>query len=46
MVFRETYTGSVRVEVGLYEANSLDRVIVADGETFVLLPSELTIAEQ
>jgi len=46
MVFREPYTGSVRVEVGLYEASSLDRVRIADGETFVLLPSELTISRR
>lgn len=44
MVFRESYTGSARIEVGLYEATSLDRVEVANGQTFVLLPSELTIS--
>jgi hypothetical protein len=46
MVFRESYTGTARVEIGLYEAASLDRVVVADGGTFFLLPSELTISRR
>jgi hypothetical protein len=44
MVFRESYTGSARIEVGLYEASSLERVRDANGQTFALLPSELTIS--
>jgi hypothetical protein len=46
MGFREAYTGSARVEVGLYDAASLNRVRGPDGQTFVLLPSELTISSQ
>ena len=44
MVFREPYTGSARVEVGLYEVTSQERVEIADGQTFVLLASEVTIS--
>ena len=44
MVFGEPYTGSARVEVGLYEVTSQERVKVSDGQTFLLLTSEVTIS--
>jgi hypothetical protein len=45
MTFRETYTGPARVEVGLYDAATLERVPTGGGETFILLPTVLTISE-
>lgn len=45
MTFRESYAGPVHIEVGLYDPVTLERVPVEDGETFVLLPTTLTILE-
>ncbi len=43
MAFREPYTGPARIEVGLYDAVTLERVATEGGETFALLPTFLTI---
>ena len=43
MAFREPYTGPARIEVGLYDAATLERVVTERGETFALLPTSLTI---
>jgi len=45
MTFREAYIGPARVEVGLYDAVTGKRVPAEGGETFVLLPTMLTILE-
>jgi len=45
MTFREAYTGPARVEVGLYDPVTGKRVPAEGGETFVLLPTMLTILE-
>lgn len=45
MTFREAYAGSARVEVGLYDSITLERVTTAAGETFIILPSPLSIEE-
>lgn len=42
----EHYTGSARLAVGLYDAATLERVVVAHGTTSVLLPSPLSVSEQ
>jgi hypothetical protein len=46
MTFREPYAGPARVEVGLYDPATMERVTVGGGETFVLLPTMLTILER
>ena len=46
MAFREPYTGQARIEVGLYDSDTLERVPTESGETFVLLPDELTVSER
>jgi 4-amino-4-deoxy-L-arabinose transferase-like glycosyltransferase len=43
MTFREAYVGAARVEVGLYDAATLERVPAEGGETFVLLPTVVTV---
>jgi len=43
MLFREPYTGPARIEVGLYDGATLERVVTERGETFVLLPASLTV---
>ncbi|MBN1953734.1 MAG: glycosyltransferase family 39 protein [Anaerolineae bacterium] len=43
LTFREAYTGSARVEVGLYDPASMVRVVVEGGADFVLLPALLTV---
>jgi len=45
MTFREPYVGPARIEVGLYDPATLERVTTERGETFVLLPTSLTILE-
>jgi mannosyltransferase len=45
MAFREPYTGPARIEVGLYDPSTMERVPVEGGETFVLLPTILTIGD-
>jgi hypothetical protein len=45
MTFREPYVGPARIEVGLYDPITLERVPVEGGETFILLPTTLTIPE-
>jgi 4-amino-4-deoxy-L-arabinose transferase-like glycosyltransferase len=45
MTFREPYTGPARIEVGLYNPTTLERVPTESGDTFVLLPTTLTILE-
>jgi hypothetical protein len=45
MTFREPYAGLARIEVGLYDPTTMERVPLASGETFVLLPTTLTIQE-
>ena len=46
MTFRESYTGPARIEVGLYNPVTLERVQTEGGETFLLLPITLTILER
>jgi 4-amino-4-deoxy-L-arabinose transferase-like glycosyltransferase len=46
MTFREPYTGTARVEVGLYDPTTSNRVSTTGGETFVILPTPLTIGEK
>jgi mannosyltransferase len=46
MTFREPYVGTARVEVGLYDPDTMERVPVEGGETFTLLPTMLTILER
>ncbi|RLC63061.1 MAG: hypothetical protein DRI48_08845, partial [Chloroflexi bacterium] len=43
MTFRETYTGPATIEVGLYDAATLERVPTVTGETRALLPSSLDV---
>jgi hypothetical protein len=45
MTFREPYTGPARIEVGLYDPTTLERVPTESGDTFVLLPTTFTILE-
>ncbi len=45
MAFRQPYAGPARIEVGLYDPLTMERVFTERGETFVLLPTELTITE-
>jgi len=45
MTFRAPYTGPARIEVGLYDPTTLERVLTESGDTFVLLPTTLTILE-
>ncbi len=46
MTFREPYVGPVRIEVGLYDPATMERVPMEEGETFVLLPTAMTILER
>ena len=46
MTFREPYIGPARIEVGLYDPVTLERVPTEEGETFILLPITLTILER
>jgi len=46
MTFREPYVGTARVEVGLYDPDTMERVPVEGGKTFTLLPTMLTISER
>ncbi|MDY6877774.1 MAG: glycosyltransferase family 39 protein [Chloroflexota bacterium] len=46
MSFREAYTGPAVIEVGLYDSTTLERVVAATGETFVILPSPLNVEGQ
>jgi hypothetical protein len=43
MTFREPYAGPGRIEIGLYDPATLERVPTANGQTFVILPTELQI---
>jgi mannosyltransferase len=43
MTFNEPYAGPARVEVGLYDPATSERVTVEEGENFILLPTTLTI---
>jgi hypothetical protein len=43
MAFREAYTGPATVEIGLYGAATMERVVAASGESFVVLPSSLDV---
>jgi mannosyltransferase len=45
MVFREPYEGPAHVEVGLYNATSMERLQTESGGGSFLLPIELTILE-
>jgi hypothetical protein len=45
MTFREPYAGVARVEVGLYDPDTMERVPVEGNATFALLPTMLTILE-
>jgi mannosyltransferase len=45
MAFREPYTGPARIEVGLYNPATQERVPTESGDTFVLLPMTFTILE-
>lgn len=46
MTFREPYAGAARVEVGMYDPDTMERVPVEGDETFALLPTMLTILER
>jgi hypothetical protein len=43
MTWREPYTGPARVEVGLYDPATMERLPLSSGETFILLPTTLTV---
>ena len=43
MTFREPYSGPARIEVGLYDPVTMERVPVAGGAGYVLLPIEVTV---
>jgi hypothetical protein len=43
MAFREPYKGSVRIELGLYNPVSMERLQTQSGTDSVLLPEELTV---
>ena len=43
MSFRESYAGPASVEIGLYRADSLDRVPAETGSDAVVLPTRLTV---
>jgi hypothetical protein len=45
MTLREPYTGAARIEVGLYDPTTMERVPISSGETFILLPTILTIQD-
>jgi 4-amino-4-deoxy-L-arabinose transferase-like glycosyltransferase len=45
MVFREPYAGSARVEVGLYNPVSMERLQTESGTDSFLLPEELTVGK-
>ena len=45
MGFRESYAGPARIEVGLYDSATMERVTIEGGETFALLPTVLTILQ-
>ena len=45
MTLREPYTGPARIEVGLYDPTTMERVPISSGETFILLPTILTIQD-
>jgi len=45
MGFRESYAGPARIEVGLYDSATMERVTMGGGETFALLPTVLTILQ-
>ncbi|MCP4539324.1 MAG: hypothetical protein GY832_19485 [Chloroflexi bacterium] len=45
MTLREPYTGPTRIEVGLYDPITMERVTISGGETFILLPTILTIQD-
>ncbi len=45
MAFREPYTGPARIEVGLYDAATVERVSTESGTTFVLLPATLSVVQ-
>ncbi|MEE8390765.1 MAG: glycosyltransferase family 39 protein [Anaerolineae bacterium] len=45
MTFREPYIGAARIEVGLYDPITMERVTTTNGGTFILLPTILTIQE-
>jgi hypothetical protein len=43
MTFRESYTGTASIEIGLYDPETSNRVPTDSGETFFMLPDSLTI---
>ncbi|NLF02127.1 MAG: hypothetical protein GX601_14235 [Anaerolineales bacterium] len=45
MTFREAYSGSAQIEVGMYDSATLTRVVAADGRNSVTLPVQLSIVE-
>ena len=45
MTFREPYTGQARIEVGLYDPTTMERIPTSNGQTFILLPTILTIQD-
>jgi hypothetical protein len=46
MVFREEYVGPARIEVGLYDPVTLDRVPTADGADHLILPTPLDVIQR
>jgi len=46
LTFREPYTGSAQIEVGLYDPVTMERVPAESGATFVLLPTTVAVQEQ
>ena len=43
MTFREEYSGLATIEVGLYDSDSMDRVLCENGEDHLILPSSLVV---
>jgi hypothetical protein len=43
MVFVEPYSGPAQIQIGLYDAVTLQRVLAADGSDAVLLPVRLQV---
>ncbi|HIQ02034.1 MAG TPA: hypothetical protein EYH30_07885, partial [Anaerolineales bacterium] len=45
MTFREPYAGIARIEIGLYDLVTMERVPAETGATFILLPTALTVEQ-
>lgn len=45
MAFREAYVGPARIEIGLYDPATLDRVPTDSGADFLILPTPLNVVQ-